>query len=89
MQYVYCLSSVDVICVLDQERLYNQLKGDMPEFVKIVLLPKSGGVIILFCLLWNQNRISLLHIFYVLNIDTFLCNEINTERKAYTNRRLQ
>jgi len=36
---------VDVICVLDQERLYNQLKGDMPEFVKIVLLPKSGGVV--------------------------------------------
>ncbi|BFZ01915.1 hypothetical protein BsWGS_04954 [Bradybaena similaris] len=36
---------VDVICVLDQERLYNQLKGDLPEFVKIVLLPKSGGVV--------------------------------------------
>ena len=35
---------VDVILVLDQERLYNQLKGDLPEFVKIVLLPKSGGV---------------------------------------------
>ncbi|XP_005098564.1 polyribonucleotide 5'-hydroxyl-kinase Clp1 [Aplysia californica] len=36
---------VDVICVLDQERLYNQLKGDLPDFVKIVLLPKSGGVV--------------------------------------------
>ncbi|XP_076460941.1 polyribonucleotide 5'-hydroxyl-kinase Clp1-like [Babylonia areolata] len=36
---------VDIIIVLDQERLYNQLKGDMPEFVKIVLLPKSGGVV--------------------------------------------
>ncbi|KAK7108923.1 polyribonucleotide 5'-hydroxyl-kinase Clp1-like [Littorina saxatilis] len=36
---------VDVILVLDQERLYNQLKGDLPEFVKIVLLPKSGGVV--------------------------------------------
>ncbi|PVD29573.1 hypothetical protein C0Q70_08827 [Pomacea canaliculata] len=36
---------VDVILVLDQERLYNQLKSDMPDFVKIVLLPKSGGVV--------------------------------------------
>lgn len=36
---------VDVILVLDQERLYNQLKGDLPDFVKIVLLPKSGGVV--------------------------------------------
>jgi len=36
---------VDVICVLDQERLYNQLKSDMPDFVKIVLIPKSGGVV--------------------------------------------
>ena len=35
---------VDIILVLDQERLYNQLKGDLPDFVKIVLLPKSGGV---------------------------------------------
>uniref|UniRef100_A0A0B6ZVK8 Protein CLP1 homolog n=1 Tax=Arion vulgaris TaxID=1028688 RepID=A0A0B6ZVK8_9EUPU len=36
---------VDVICVLDQERLYNQLKGDLPDFVRVVLLPKSGGVV--------------------------------------------
>ena len=36
--------SVDVIIVLDQERLYNELKRDMPEFVKVILLPKSGGV---------------------------------------------
>lgn len=35
---------VDVILVLDQERLYNELVRDMPEFVKVVLLPKSGGV---------------------------------------------
>lgn len=39
---------VDIILVLDQERLYNQLKSDLPEFVKIVLLPKSGGVRHLF-----------------------------------------
>lgn len=36
---------VDVILVLDQERLYNELVRDMPNFVKIVLLPKSGGVV--------------------------------------------
>lgn len=35
---------VDVILVLDQERLYNELVRDMPTFVKIVFLPKSGGV---------------------------------------------
>ncbi|XP_074653182.1 polyribonucleotide 5'-hydroxyl-kinase Clp1-like [Tubulanus polymorphus] len=36
---------VDVIVVLDQERIYNELKRDMPDFVKVVLLPKSGGVV--------------------------------------------
>lgn len=35
---------VDVILVLDQERLYNELVRDIPSFVKVVLLPKSGGV---------------------------------------------
>jgi len=38
---------VDVILVLDQERLYNELVRDMPVFVKVVLLPKSGGVSII------------------------------------------
>lgn len=36
---------VDVIVVLDQERLHNELTRDMPDFVKVVLLPKSGGVV--------------------------------------------
>ncbi|CAG9565692.1 unnamed protein product [Danaus chrysippus] len=36
---------VDVILVLDNERLYNELKRDMPKFVKVVYLPKSGGVV--------------------------------------------
>ncbi|XP_071812163.1 polyribonucleotide 5'-hydroxyl-kinase Clp1-like [Apostichopus japonicus] len=36
---------VDVIIVLDQERLYNELVRDMPSFVKVVLQPKSGGVV--------------------------------------------
>lgn len=35
---------VDVILVLDQERLYNELVRDLPTFVKVVFLPKSGGV---------------------------------------------
>ena len=30
--------------MLDNERLYNELKRDMPKFVKVVYLPKSGGV---------------------------------------------
>ncbi|KAF5280435.1 hypothetical protein FQR65_LT03244 [Abscondita terminalis] len=36
---------VDIILVLDQERLYNELVRDMPTFVKVVYLPKSGGVV--------------------------------------------
>lgn len=35
---------VDVILVLDQERLYNELQRDLPSFVKVVFLPKSRGV---------------------------------------------
>jgi len=36
---------VDVILVLDNERVYNDLIRDMPTFVKNVWLPKSGGVV--------------------------------------------
>ncbi|KAI4488123.1 PREDICTED: protein CLP1 homolog [Polistes canadensis] len=36
---------VDAILVLDQERLYNELVRDIPPFVKVVFLPKSGGVV--------------------------------------------
>jgi len=36
---------VDVIVVLDQERVYNDLVRDMPPFVKTIWLPKSGGVV--------------------------------------------
>lgn len=35
---------VDIILVLDQERLYNELVRDMPSFVRVVFLPKNGGV---------------------------------------------
>ncbi|KFM66836.1 Polyribonucleotide 5'-hydroxyl-kinase Clp1, partial [Stegodyphus mimosarum] len=36
---------VDVILVIDQERLYNELVRDIPKFVKVVFVPKSGGVV--------------------------------------------
>ena len=36
---------VDVILVLDNERVFNDLIRDMPKFVKVVMLPKSGGVV--------------------------------------------
>lgn len=36
---------IDVLIVLDQERLHSQLVKNMPDFVKVVLLPKSGGVV--------------------------------------------
>lgn len=36
---------VDTIIVLDQERLYNELVRDLPDFVKVVFQPKSGGVV--------------------------------------------
>lgn len=36
---------VDIIVVLDQERLYNELVRDMPDFVKVIVIPKSGGVV--------------------------------------------
>lgn len=44
---VHCAGAfeVDSIVVLDQERLHSQLKRDMPEFVRVMLLPKSGGVV--------------------------------------------
>lgn len=34
-----------MILVLDQERLYNELVRDLPHFVKIIFLQKSGGVV--------------------------------------------
>jgi hypothetical protein len=39
---------VDLLIVLDTERLFSQLRREIPEFVKIILLPKSGGVIFSF-----------------------------------------
>ncbi|KAG1687795.1 Polyribonucleotide 5'-hydroxyl-kinase Clp1 [Nymphon striatum] len=37
---------VDVVIVIDQERLYNQLQKDLPSFVKVTMVPKSGGVVV-------------------------------------------
>ena len=36
---------VDLIIVLDEDRLYSYLNEDMPSFVKVVWLPRSIGVI--------------------------------------------
>lgn len=36
---------VGSIFVLDQERLYNELLRDIPSKIKVVFLPKSGGVV--------------------------------------------
>lgn len=38
------LLEVDVVVVVDHERLYTQLQRDLPGFVKISHQPKSGGV---------------------------------------------
>lgn len=38
------LPAVDVILVVDHERLYNMLQGDLPPSINIIPLPKSGGV---------------------------------------------
>jgi polyribonucleotide 5'-hydroxyl-kinase len=35
---------VDIVVVLDSELLVNNLKKDLPNFVKVVIEPRSGGV---------------------------------------------
>lgn len=35
---------VNVILVIDAERLRVELKRDLPDYVKILSVPKSGGV---------------------------------------------
>ena len=39
-----CCPSVDVVFVLDHERLFHDLQRELPESTQIVPLPKSGGV---------------------------------------------
>ena len=36
----------NVVLVLDQERVYNWLLRDLPKFVQVVFVPKSGGVVV-------------------------------------------
>ena len=36
---------VNIILAIDQEKLYNELVRDQPEFVKVLFTPKSGGVV--------------------------------------------
>ena len=38
------LPSVDVVFVLDHERLFHDLQRELPHTTQIVPLPKSGGV---------------------------------------------
>jgi polyribonucleotide 5'-hydroxyl-kinase len=38
--------AVDVVLVLDHERLYLDLQRDLPKTTEIVPLPKSGGVVV-------------------------------------------
>lgn len=51
---------VGAIFVLDQERLYNELLRDIPKFVQVVYLPKSGGVSLI-----DQEEDVPFHLFYV------------------------
>ncbi|CAF0776828.1 unnamed protein product [Brachionus calyciflorus] len=37
---------VSIILVLDQERLRVELKRDLPDYIKVLSLPKSGGVVL-------------------------------------------
>ncbi len=45
LTYAAVSFEVDVVVVLDQERLYNELVRDMPPFVQVVYQPKSAGVV--------------------------------------------
>ncbi|KAF8763500.1 protein CLP1 homolog [Argiope bruennichi] len=36
---------IDVLCVLEEERLYLQLQRDMPACVKMIFIPKMDGVV--------------------------------------------
>ena len=45
IKHIAMAFEVDVIVVLDQERVYTDLVRDMPKFVKVVSQPKSGGVV--------------------------------------------
>ena len=42
--YIFFPLIVNVIVVLDQERVYNDLKKQFGNKVQVVHLPKSGGV---------------------------------------------
>ncbi|ESO00095.1 hypothetical protein HELRODRAFT_101326 [Helobdella robusta] len=36
---------IEILVVMDHELLYTKFQKDIPDFVKIVMLPKSGGVV--------------------------------------------
>lgn len=67
---------VDVILVLDQERLYNEMVRDMPNFVKTVFLPKSGGVSF-----FNVNATPRLNYWFPLGCGTKFKNPSGNKRR--------
>lgn len=55
------LFNVNVIIVLDHERMYADLKRDLPKTVKIVHAPKSGGAESLSILQESDCRRDIIH----------------------------
>lgn len=54
---------MNVIVVLDQERVYNDLKKHFGNKVQIVHLPKSGGVRRVSCTVKNSVTYMYIYIF--------------------------
>lgn len=77
MTHIALAFEVDVILVLDQERLYNELVRDMPGFVKVVLLPKSGGVSILYIKILKYVYPCIKTYYYYIFSVAFLMHEMN------------
>lgn len=80
MAHVAQAFEVDVIIVLGQERLYNELVREI-SFIKIVFLPKSGGVrtFIIFVKLFpyfiKKQKLSITNILIITLKNYFLSNE--------------
>eukprot|EP00117_Sycon_ciliatum_P049281 scpid21118/ scgid34961/ Polyribonucleotide 5&apos; Polynucleotide kinase Clp1; Pre-mRNA cleavage complex II protein Clp1 len=70
---VFSLYDVDIVIVLDNDLLYNKLQQDLPlDKVKLVELPKSGGVVARNRVLRSKTRERLIHeYFYGLQGDLF------------------
>ncbi|KAK0393448.1 hypothetical protein QR680_000216 [Steinernema hermaphroditum] len=84
---------VDIVVVLDHERLFTELKRDLPSFVKIVHHPKSGGVEARSPAIRSANRTKSFHKYFygtrqisynpfriVISFDDLIIAKIGTER---------